>query len=65
MITKKKLKKTYIVYDFVYRDGNLELSINENIKRMEKLGWIFNDIKLIIDENKDDTSFDYLIIFQK
>lgn len=65
MITKNKFKKTYITYDFVYRNGNLELSINENIKRMEKLGWIFIDIKLVIDENKDNTSLDYLIIFQR
>lgn len=65
MIIKEKTKQTHILYDYVYRNGNLGLSINTNIKSMERKGWNFVDIKWIIDENKDNTSFDYLIIFQR
>ena len=65
MRLSEKREQTYIVYDFVYRNGNLELSINQHIKRMERQGWHYIDIKIAIDQNQDDTSWDYLIVFQK
>jgi hypothetical protein len=60
----KKIR-TKVIYGYVYRNGGLEATLNEEIRRMEKLGWRYVDIKWGIDKYMGDTSWDYLIIFQK
>ena len=65
MIKTKKRKQTKVIYDFAYRNGDLQQQINQHIGRMENLGWNYVDIKIFIDEMQDNTTRDYLIIFQK
>jgi len=65
MTKTKTRKRTMIVYDFAYRNGDLQQQINQHIGRMENLGWNYVDIKIFIDNMQDNTTRDYLIVFQK
>jgi hypothetical protein len=66
MTTLKNKLKTKVIYDFVYRrNGNLGELINDHIQRWEALGWKYLSIHIFVDQNLDNTTYDFVIVFQK